>query len=145
MSAVEVPGGSVPDDRRRDERRLNSRLADLPAPEVLRAVLTWMLTAIVVVLFLWMVRHVLIAGILGIVIAAYLRPLYLRIQRRTGKPILSAVLTLLVVIIPVLAARAYSYSELVDVLGYIASHQADVTGQIDGSLRKLPFMGAADI
>ena len=48
MSAVEVPGDSAPDDRRRDERRLNSRLADLPAPEVRRAVLTWMLTAIVV-------------------------------------------------------------------------------------------------
>jgi predicted PurR-regulated permease PerM len=144
MSAVEVPGASTPDDRRRDERRLNSRLADLPAPEVRRVVLTWMLTAIVVVLFLWMVRHVLIAGILGIVIAAYLRPLYLRIQRRTGKPMLSAVLTLLVVIIPVLATLAYSYSELVDVLGYIASHQAEVAGQIDASLRKLPFMGAAD-
>jgi predicted PurR-regulated permease PerM len=144
MSAVEVPGASTPDDRRRDERRLNSRLADLPAPEVRRVVLTWMLTAIVVVLFLWMVRHVLIAGILGIVIAAYLRPLYLRIQRRTGKPMLSAVLTLLVVIIPVLATLAYSYSELVDVLGYVASHQAEVAGQIDASLRKLPFMGAAD-
>jgi predicted PurR-regulated permease PerM len=140
MSVVEVPGGSLPDDRRRDERRLNSRLADLPAPEVRRIALTWMLTAIVVVLFLWMVRHVLIAGILGIVIAAYLRPLYLRIQKRTGKPMLSAVLTLLVVIIPVLAALVYSYSELVDVLGYIASHQSEVAGQIDESLRKLPFM-----
>ena len=140
MSAVEVPGGSVPDDRRRDERRLNSRLADLPAPEVRRAVLTWMLTAIVVVLFLWMVRHVLIAGILGIVIAAYLRPLYLRIQARTGRPMLSAVLTLLVVIIPVLGALAYSYLELVDVLGYIASHQSEVAGRIDAALRRLPFM-----
>ena len=140
MSAVEVPGGSVPDDRRRDERRLNSRLADLPAPEVRRAVLTWMLTAIVVVLFLWMVRHVLIAGILGIVIAAYLRPLYLRIQARTGRAMLSAVLTLLVVIIPVLGALAYSYLELVDVLGYIASHQSEVAGRIDAALRRLPFM-----
>ena len=140
MSAVEVPGASLPDDRRRDERRLNSRLADLPAPEVRRAVLTWMLTAIVVVLFLWMVRNVLIAGILGIVIAAYLRPLYLRIQRRTGRPMLSAVVTLLVVIIPMLGALAYSYHELVDVLGYIASHQSEVAGRIDASLRKLPFM-----
>jgi predicted PurR-regulated permease PerM len=140
MSAVEVPGGPMPDDRRRDERRLNSRLADLPAPEVRRAVLTWMLTAIVVVLFLWMVRNVLIAGILGAVIAAYLRPLYVRIHRRTGSPMLSAVVTLLVVIIPVLGALAYSYLELVDVLGYIASHQSEVAGQIDASLRKLPFM-----
>jgi predicted PurR-regulated permease PerM len=53
---------------------------------------------------------------------------------------LSAVVTLLVVIIPVLGALAYSYLELVDVLGYIASHQSEVAGQIDASLRKLPFM-----
>ena len=144
MSVVEVPGESSPNDRRRDERRLNSRLADLPAPEVRRAVLTWLLTAIVVILFLWMVRRVLIAGILGVVIAAYLRPLYLRILRRTERPVLSAVLTLLVVIIPVLGALAYSYVELVDVLGYIAAHQNEVANRIDTAIRQLPFMTNAN-
>ena len=144
MSVVDVPGESSPNDRRRDERRLNSRLADLPAPEVRRAVLTWLLTAIVVVLFLWMVRRVLIAGILGVVIAAYLRPLYLRILRRTERPVLSAVLTLLVVIIPVLGALAYSYVELVDVLGYIAAHQNEVANRIDTAIRQLPFMTNAN-
>jgi len=144
MSVVEVPGESSPSDRRRDERRLNSRLADFPAPEVRRAVLTWLLAAIVVLLFLWMVRRVLIAGILGIVIAAYLRPLYLRIHRRTERPIASAVLTLLVVIIPVLGALAYSYVELVDVLGYIDSHQNEVAERIDAAIRQLPFMTDAN-
>ena len=144
MSVVEVPGESSHSDRRRDERRLNSRLADLPSPEVRRAVLTWLLTAIVVVLFLWMVRRVLIAGILGIVIAAYLRPLYLRIHRRTERPMASAVLALLVVIIPVLGALAYSYVELVDVLGYINSHQNEVAERIDPAIRQLPFMADAN-
>jgi predicted PurR-regulated permease PerM len=144
MSVVEVSGESAPNDRRRDERRLNSRLADLPAPEVRRAVLTWLLTAIVVVLFLWMVRRVLIAGILGVVIAAYLRPLYLWFQRKTGRPIGSAVLTLLVVIIPVLGALAYSYLELVDVLGYIAAHQDEVADRIDTAIRRLPFLATAN-
>ncbi len=144
MSVVEVPGESSPSDRRRDERRLNSRLADLPTPEVRRAVLTWLLTAIVVLLFLWMVRRVLIAGILGVVIAAYLRPLYLRIHRQTERPMLSAVLTLLVVIIPVLGAVAYSYVELVDVLGYIAAHQNEVANRIDTAIRQLPFMADAN-
>ena len=144
MSVVQVPGESTPNDRRRDERRLNSRLADLPAPEVRRIVLTWLLTAVVVVLFLWMVRQVLIAGILGIVIAAYLRPLYLRINANTHKPILSSVLTLLVVIIPVLGALTYSYFELVDVLGYIASHQEEVAHRIDTAIRRLPFMTTAN-
>jgi predicted PurR-regulated permease PerM len=144
MSVVEVPGESAPDDRRRDERRLNSRLADLPAPEVRRMFLTWLLTAVVVVLFLWMVRKVLIAGILGIVIAAYLRPLYLRVLRGTKRPILSALITLLVVIIPVMGALIYSYFELVDVLGYIASHQDEVANRIDTAIRRLPFMTNAN-
>ena len=91
-----------------------------------------------------MVREVLIAGVLGIVIAAYLRPLYRRIENRTGKPMGSAVLTLLLVIVPVLGALAYSYLELVDVLEYISSHQTEVAGRIDTALRRLPFLAGVD-
>ena len=144
MSVVEAPREPGPNDRRRDERRLNSRLADLSVPEFRRIALTWLLTAIVVGLFLWMVREVLIAGVLGIVIAAYLRPLYRRIEKRTGKPMGSAVLTLLLVIVPALGALAYSYLELVDVLGYISSHQTEVAGRIDTALRRLPFLAGVD-
>jgi predicted PurR-regulated permease PerM len=143
MSVIEVPGESAPNDRRRDERRLNSRLADLSAAEARRLFLTWLLTAIVVLLFLWMVRKVLIAGILGIVIAAYLRPLYRWFERHVHRPIASAVLTLLVVIIPVLAALVYSYTELVDVLGYISSHESEVADQIDSAIRRLAFFGSS--
>jgi predicted PurR-regulated permease PerM len=144
MSATQAPEAPGPNDRRRDERRLNSRLADLSVPEFRRIALTWLLTAAVVALFLWMVRKVLIAGILAIIIASYLRPLYRGINRRLEKPILSAALTLLVVIIPVVGALAYSYSELVDVLGYISAHQAEVATQIDASIRRLPFLGAVN-
>jgi predicted PurR-regulated permease PerM len=139
MSASDAPGESGPDDRRRDERRLNSRVADLSVPEFRRIALTWLLSAVVITMFLWMVREVLIAGILGIVIAAYLRPLYKWIYARIGKGIPSAVLTLLVVIVPVLGALAYSYVELVDVLEYISTHQTEVSNQIDAAIRRLPF------
>jgi predicted PurR-regulated permease PerM len=144
MSVIEVPGEPGSNDRRHDERRHNSRLADLSVPEFRRIALTWLLTAIVVGMFLWMVREVLIAGVLGIVIAAYLRPLYRRIEKRTGRPIASAVLTLLVVIVPVVGALAYSYTELVDVLGYISSHQAEVADRIDTAIRRLPFLAGAN-
>ena len=144
MSVVEAPREPGPNDRRRDERRHNSRLADLSVPEFRRIALTWLLTVIVVGLFLWMVREVLIAGVLGIVIAAYLRPLYRRIEKRTSKPMGSAVLTLLLVIVPVLGALAYSYLELVDVLGYISSHQTEVAGRIDMALRRIPFLAGVD-
>ena len=144
MSVVEAPREPGPNDRRRDERRHNSRLADLSVPEFRRIALTWLLTAIVVGLFLWMVREVLIAGVLGIVIAAYLRPLYRRIEKRTGKPMGSAVLTLLLVIVPVLGALAYSYLELVDVLGYISSNKTEVAGRIDAALHRFPFLAGVD-
>src|SRR5215211_5774155 len=111
MTGPEVPENPGPDDRRRDERRHNSRLIDLSVPEFRRIALTWLLTAVVVGLFLWMVREVLIAGVLGVVIAAYLRPLYRRILRKIGKPMGAAVIALLVVIVPVLGALAYSYTE----------------------------------
>jgi predicted PurR-regulated permease PerM len=140
MSVAPVPTQTGPDDRRRDERRLNSRLADLSVPEFRRIGLTWLLTVIVVLLFLWMVRKVLIAGILAIIIAAYLRPLYKFFLKRLNRRMASAVLTLLVVIVPVLGALAYSYLELVDVLGYISAHQSEVATQIDESIRRLPFL-----
>jgi predicted PurR-regulated permease PerM len=91
-----------------------------------------------------MVGKVLIAGILAIIIASYLRPLYMLLLRRLKRPMLSAVLTLLVVIIPVLGALVYSYTELVDVLGYISTHQSEVAGQIDASIRRLPYLGTVN-
>jgi predicted PurR-regulated permease PerM len=48
------------------------------------------------------------------------------------------------VIVPVLALLAYSYSEIEDVASYISLHQDEIARKIDAALRKLPFMGATD-
>jgi predicted PurR-regulated permease PerM len=144
MTALDAGVEPGPNDRRRDERRVNSRVADLSVPEFRRIALTWLLSTIVIVLFLWMVREVLIAAILGIIIAAYMRPLYRWLLARVGRPISAAILTLLVVIVPMLGALAYSYVELVDVLGYIAANQADVAERIDAAIRRLPFLANVD-
>jgi predicted PurR-regulated permease PerM len=135
------PGASTGyGDRRAEERRVNSRVADLSVPEFRRIALTWLLSTIVVVLFVWMVGEVLIAAILGTVVAAYLRPLYSWFHQRIGRGIPSAVLTLLVVIVPVLGALVYSYLELVGVLGYIAANQNEVAARIDEAIRRIPFL-----
>jgi predicted PurR-regulated permease PerM len=140
--------GSVPppahSDRRAEERRLNSRVADLSVPEFRRIALTWLLSTIVIVLFLWMVGEVLIAAILGTVVAAYLRPLYDWFYQRVGRGIPSAILTLLVVIVPVVGALVYSYLELVGVLEYIAANQTDVANRIDAAIRRIPFLANVD-
>src|SRR5262245_51998664 len=93
-------------DRRRNERRLDHRLADLTLPEFRRILITTTLFVIALVLFLWMVRTVIIATILGVVVAAYTRPLYKKLIPRVGR-VASAVLTLLIVVVPVLALLVY--------------------------------------
>ena len=62
--AIET-GADDSNERRRVERRTNARIGDLTLPEVRRILITTMLGAVVLVLFLWMVRSVVIAAILG--------------------------------------------------------------------------------
>src|SRR6267378_1617543 len=130
-------------DRRRIERRVNHRLADLTLPELRRMLVTTTLFVIVSVLFLWMVRTVIIATILGIVVALYARPVYHRLEPRIGKSA-AAMLTILMVIVPVMALLAYSYSEIEDVATYVSLHQAEIAQKIDAAVRKLPFMQTTD-
>ncbi|MEP6999407.1 MAG: AI-2E family transporter [bacterium] len=130
-------------ERRRVERRTNASIAELTLPEVRRILITTMLGAVVLALFLWMVKTVVIAAILGLIIGFYLRPLHLGIVARTGNQTLSAILTLLVVIAPVLVVLGYSYSELSDVVTYASQHQDEIVRKIDEAVRRVPFLADA--
>ena len=132
-------------DRRREERRTNAVLAELTLPEVRRIVLTWLLTITVVFMFLWMVRDVLIAAILAVIIAIYLRPFYLRVLGAVKSPGAAAILALLIFLLPVIGALAYSYQEMIGVVEYVSSHQDEVASRINLALRRLPFLQTADI
>lgn len=130
-------------DRRRTERRVNHRLADLTLPELRRMLITTTLFVIVAVLFLWMVRTVIIAAILGVIVAVYTRPMYKRLEAAMGSTA-AATITLLAVIVPILALLTYSYSEIEDVAAYVSTHQDEIARKIDAALRKLPFLATAD-
>lgn len=130
-------------DRRRLERRLNHRVADLTMPELRRMVITTTLFVIVSVLFLWMVRTVIIATILGIIVAVYMRPVYLRLRGALGSTT-AATLTILAIIVPVLGLLVYSYAEIKDVGAYVATNQQEIVAKIDAAIRRLPFMGEVD-
>ena len=130
-------------DRRRVERRVNARLVDLTLPEFRRMLVTTLLSIIVVVLFLWMVRTVIIATILGIIVAVYTRPVFLGLKSRVGRTA-AATLTILMVVVPVLALLVYSYVELKDVAEYVATNQIEIARKIDEAIRRLPFMEGAD-
>jgi predicted PurR-regulated permease PerM len=132
-------------DRRRLDRRAAHRVVDLTLPELRRIMITSMLSVIVLALFLWMVRTVIIAAILGIVIGVYLRPLFFWFQPRLGgRRAPAGILTLLLVIVPVFGVLAYSYIELADVAGYVDENQEEIARQIDSSLHRLPFLRDAN-
>ena len=133
---MEQSGAAPMRDRRRAERRADVQVADLTMPELRRMLVTTTLAAIVVALFLWMVRTVIIAAILGIVIAVFLRPLYAAILRALGRPSIAALVTLTLLIVPILAALAYSYAEIRSVVAYLQENQGTVVTQIDASMRE---------
>ncbi|MES2179596.1 MAG: AI-2E family transporter [Gemmatimonadota bacterium] len=130
-------------ERRRVERRTNAGIGDLTLPELRRILITTLLGAIVLGLFVWMVKAVVIAAILGLIIGLYIRPLHLRLLKRTGRPTLSAILTLLCLVVPVLIVLVYSYSELADVIGYASVHQEEIVKKIDLAVQRVPFLKGA--
>ena len=132
-------------DRRRVERRRNNLVADLTLPEFRRLALTVLLSAIVIALFLWMVREVIIAGVIGLIIALYLRPLYAGLVVALRSTTAAAVLSILLVIVPVVALLLYSYVEVKGVVGYVSEHPGEIAAQIDAAVRRLPFMEGAEV
>ena len=132
-------------DRRRIERRYNHRLVDLTLPEFRRMLVTTLLFVIVAVLFLWMVRTVIIATILGIIVAVYTRPMYLRMRGPLKSDVASAAVTLLAIVIPVLALLIYSYIEIKDVAAYVSANQNEIALKINTAIRKLPFLSRVDM
>jgi len=130
-------------ERRRLERRTNPTLAELTLPEIRRMMVTTALFVIILVLFLWMVRTVIIATILGIIVAMYMRPVYLWLHRHVPNRVVSGTLTLLLLIGPVVALTIYSYDEIADVATYVSAHREEIADKIDVSLRRLPFMQSA--
>jgi len=134
---------AVAPERRRLERRTNPTLAELTLPELRRMMVTTILFVIVLVLFLWMVRTVIIAAILGIIVATFMRPVFLWLLRKVHNKVVASTITLSMLIVPVAALSAYSYEEIADVAAYVSTHQDEIATKIDTSLRRLPFLQSA--
>jgi predicted PurR-regulated permease PerM len=137
---VIIGADETPDDRRRRERRTDLTVGELTLPEVRRIVITSVLFLIVLGLFLWMVRTVLIAGLLALIFATYLRPLCSRLGEATQHRGIAAMLTIVMVILPVIAVIVYSYIELRDAAGYVTTNQEQIIRQVDDALRRLPLL-----
>lgn len=106
--------------------------------------ITTILFVIVLVLFLWMIRTVIIATIMGVIVAVFMRPVYLGIRSRLGSSAAAASITLLILIVPVCCLCVYSYTEVVQVAGYASAHQDAIATQVDSAVHHLPFMQKAN-
>ncbi|MEO5567793.1 MAG: AI-2E family transporter [Gemmatimonadaceae bacterium] len=101
---------------------------------------TSVLFAVVLILFLWMVRTVIIAGFLGAVVAAYLRPVYHWFADRFRNKGLGAFVAIFFLIGPLIALLVWSYLEIANFATYVAEHRTEIAAQIDGALKRLPVL-----
>ena len=124
---------------------MGQRFADLTLPEFRRILLTSVLFAIVLVMFLWMVHTVIIAGILAVIVAVYVEPIYAGFLRAIRRPAAAATLTITLVLVPLIGGAIYSYVELRDAAQYVSANQDEVVRRIDDALRRLPFFGEAGV
>src|SRR5258708_39433382 len=132
-------------ERRRLERRTNARLSELTVPEIRRMMVTSLLFAVVLVLFLWRVRTVIIAGFLGAVVAAYLRPVYHWIERRLHHNTVAAGVAIVLLVAPLVGLLAYSYDQIADFATYVDLHKAEIASRINLALANLPFLKNVNI
>lgn len=130
-------------ERRASERRETPRVLDLPLPEARRLLVVTAIFVVVLALFVWMVRDVLIAALLGLIAAAYLRPPFLKLCERIGAPA-AAIVAITVVVVPLVAVTAYAYGEIVDVAEEVAENADAIAAEVNRAVSRLPFTREVD-
>ncbi len=118
------------------------RLADLPVARANRGAVRALLLAAVVALFAVMVSEVAMAAFLGVVIAVFLQPVYGWLADRLGRPAPAAVLSLLLVVVPVLAVVGYGYAEIRGAAEYLGQNTTEVAQRVAEAVARLPFVTA---
>ncbi|PAP77945.1 AI-2E family transporter [Rubrivirga marina] len=116
------------------------RLSDLPVAHANRGAVRALLLAAVAVVFVAMVSEVAMAAFLGVVIAVFLLPVHTWLVSRLRKATPAALVTLLLVIVPVLAVAGYGYLEVRDAAEYLGAHTAEVAQKVAEAVSRLPFV-----
>jgi predicted PurR-regulated permease PerM len=129
-----------PDDRRRHDRRSAFvRLADYTVPEVRKAVITTALLLAILGLFLYMIHEVMVAVVAGVVLAIYLIPIHTWAERHLKNRTLTAILVIVLVIVPLVAILLYSWSEISDTARYLNENRRAVAAEVTEAIQQLPF------
>lgn len=121
-----------------------THLGEIPLWYFRRSTVTLTLFLLVFVLFLAMVHEMLVAGLLGAIIGAYLRPIHVWLARRTSSPTFAALTTLTVVIVPAIGIMLYGFLEVRKAAKYLVEHVDQVVDKIQEALERVPFVGSID-
>lgn len=133
-------GDQDDDDRRRTDRRSTFvRLSDYTIPEVRKALVTTGLLVAIGALFFYMIHEVAVAIIAGVVLAVYMIPFQRWTERHLRSPTLTAILTILVVVVPVVTLLAYSWIEISGAADYLQENREQVTAEVTEAIQRLPF------
>ena len=128
-------------DRRREERRVEDvRLADFTLPEMRKAIITTTILLVIVVLFLYMVADVLVATIAGVVVGAFLIPFNTWLEGRLGNKSLSAIVTITLVTLPLVAVLGYTWVEVADATEYLEANSRIIAARLTETLQRVPFI-----
>lgn len=128
-------------DRRREERRVEDvRLADVTLPELRKAIITTTVLLVIVTLFVYMVADVLVATLAGVVVGAFLIPFNAWLERRLGRRSLSAIVTITLVTLPLVAILVYTWVEVADATEYLEANSRVIAGRLTETLQRIPFV-----
>jgi predicted PurR-regulated permease PerM len=133
-----------------DRRRLDRRsgfvpLADYTVPELRKALVTMGALVLIAGLFIYMVSEVVVAVIAGVVAGMYLVPLQEFLERRTDGRRLSAILTIILFTVPLLAVLTYSWIEISGAAKYLSDHSSEVIAGLNRGLSRVPYVRDLDL
>lgn len=128
-------------DRRREDRRAGFvRLADYTIPELRKALITAGLLAVILALFLYMVHEVVVAVIGGVVLAIYLLPFQEWAERHLRSRTLTAIVVIVLVIVPLVGILGYSWMEISGAAAYLSENRGEVAAEINQAMQTLPLL-----
>jgi predicted PurR-regulated permease PerM len=130
----------LPHDRRRFDRRNDHvSLAEYTVPEFRKAMLTVGVLLGIVIAFFYMVRHVVVAVIAGVVVAAYLIPFRQWLTKRISSRRFTAILSILIVTVPLVAVLVYSWLEISQAAAYLNAHSREIVVRLSAGMARMPF------
>ncbi|MBA3439440.1 MAG: AI-2E family transporter [Pyrinomonadaceae bacterium] len=114
----------------------SKRLSELTVGDAKRTLVYGVAVLLAVALFVWLVGKVLVALLLGVVAAVYLLPVQEWLERRLGARTGSALVTIALIVVPMVALIGYVWYELSGYSNLVHEKRDEIIDSISGSLAR---------